>query len=154
MILDVIENASCYQEVLSGLVPALEAAAKYRRDAFMTGRADVDGDKLFLIGSQYDTKPLTGDSVMEAHRKYADVMYMVEGEEIIYVKSTKWLGDLTMDYDAEKDCLFGKLDENTTAVHLRTGQFIVLLPQDAHCPGCCIEGNSRSVKKVICKVML
>ena len=44
-------------------------------------------------------------------------------------------------------------DPDATAVRLEAGSFIVLFPQDAHCPGRCVE-ESTTVKKIIGKVRI
>ena len=43
------------------------------------GRADIDGDEVFANVQEYDTVP-AGQKQMEAHRRYYDVQYVVEGE--------------------------------------------------------------------------
>ena len=86
MILDTISNAKNYEALSPRLTEALRAAAAYPTDPYVVGRTELDGDNLFLLANSYETKPLNEESLLEAHRKYIDVMYMVEGEEIIYVK--------------------------------------------------------------------
>jgi beta-galactosidase beta subunit len=39
------------------------------------------------------------DAIFKAHKQYIDVMYMVEGEEIIYVKQTENIKNVTKEYD-------------------------------------------------------
>lgn len=90
---------------------------------------------------------------MEAHRKYADVMYMVEGTETIYVKPTQALRTITAEYDPEKDALLAELDRDVTSVCLTAGQFVVLFPQDAHAPGC-NDIQTAGVKKIIGKMKI
>jgi len=153
MILDTISNAKNYSNLSAGVTAALTAAAKYPVDNYVTGKTVLNGEKLFLLAFAYDTKPLSSESLMEAHRKYVDIMYMVEGEEMIYVKPTDDLTEVTMPYDEAKDALLAKVDENLTAVRLQAGQFIVLYPQDAHCPGCSVNTPAQ-VKKIICKAIV
>ena len=80
-------------------------------------------------------------------------MYMVEGEETIYVKPTERLMTVTKPYSAEIDALLGETDVDATPVRLTAGSFIVLFPQDAHTPACHTDGLHR-VKKIIGKVAL
>lgn len=151
MILDTISNAKQYEVLSPRLAGALKAAADYPTNPYVIGKTELDGDNLFLLACSYDTKSFGQESLMEAHRKYVDIMYMVEGEEIIYVKPTYDLRELIMKYDPVKDALLAKVDDNSTAVRLHAGQFVVLYPQDAHCPGCSII-SSETVKKIIVKM--
>ena len=78
-------------------------------------------------------------------------MYMVEGEETIYVKPTSQLSNITMEYDPAGDALLAAMDADATPVRLTAGSFIVLMPQDAHAPACWV-GEAKGVKKIIGKV--
>lgn len=153
MILDSIENAALYSSVSQGICDALSAAANYPTLPYITGKTEINDDKLFLLALEYETKWPDGDAFMEAHQKYIDVMYMVDGEELIYVKQTSSLTKLISAYDGEKDALLAELDKNMTEVHLKAGDFVILFPQDAHCPGCCVD-SPKTVKKIICKVAI
>ncbi len=152
MILDQMKNASFYKGVMPAIAVALEKMAIYTPDNYPVGRVDVDGDNLFLLLNAYQTHA-TEDALFEAHQKYIDVMYMVEGEEIIYVKPTEALSAVTQPYDSEKDVLLAKLDCDATPVRLVAGNFVVLFPQDAHAPACYID-TPRAVKKIIGKVTI
>ena len=152
MILDQLKNASFYKDIQPGITAALEKAAAYTPDNYPGGRVDVNGDKLFLLLNEYETHSPEG-ALFEAHHKYIDVMYMVEGEEIIYVEPTDKLRTITKPYDPEMDYLLAELDRDATPVRLSAGQFIVLFPQDAHAPGC-FDKTSEPVKKVVAKVRL
>ena len=152
MILDQIKNASFYKGVLPGITAALEKAATYTPDNYPGGRVDVDGDKLFLLLNEYETHSPEG-AFLEAHQQYIDVMYMVEGEEIIFVKPTDRLCAITKPYDREGDYLLAELDRDATPIRLCAGQFIVLFPQDAHAPGC-YNQTPEAVKKIVAKVRL
>ncbi len=152
MILDLIENAGQYAGLYPGVDRALKRMQTYSPENYPGGKVEVDGDRLFLLLNSYETHESQG-ALMEAHRRYLDVMYMVEGEEIIYVKPTGSLGNVTKPYDESIEALLAKLDEDATAVRLTAGSFIVLFPQDAHAPGCCVE-SPTNVKKIIGKVQI
>ena len=150
MILDQIKNASFYKDVMPAITTALEKAAAYTPENYPGGRVDVDGDNLFLLLNTYETHSPEG-ALFEAHQKYIDVMYMVEGEETIYVKPTAQLTNITKEYDPTGDALLADLDADATPVRLTAGSFIVLMPQDAHAPACWVDG-AKNVKKIIGKV--
>ena len=87
MILDTIQNASVYEGLHAGIDLALKAVAAYTPENYETGKVELDGDKVFLLRNAYTTNDPAA-AKFEAHRAYIDVMYMVEGEETIYVKPT------------------------------------------------------------------
>ena len=152
MILDTMENARQYAGLNPDLDRILEAMKAYTPDNYPDGRIELDGSRLFMLLKSYDTHEL-GDSLSEAHRNYLDVMYMVEGEETIYVKPTAQLKNVTKEYDPAIEALLAKTDEDVTPVLLKAGSFVVLFPQDAHTPACHANGPCK-VKKIIGKVQL
>ena len=152
MILDTIQNAASYAGLHAGIDLALKAVAEYTPENYVTGRIEIDGDNVFLNRNAYATAD-PAKAVFEAHRAYVDVMYMVEGEETIYVKPTSQLSNITSAYDANGDYLLADFDQDATPVHLTAGSFIILLPQDAHAPGCWVD-SPKDVKKIVGKVLL
>jgi len=152
MILDQIENASQYAHLHKGIDLALSAMTQYSVQNYPAGKIEIDGDNVFLLLNAYQTHEKNG-ALTEAHQKYVDVMYMVEGEEIIYVKPVKNLKSITKEYDPQIEALLAETDEDATPVRLTAGSFIVLFPQDAHAPACCVD-TPKNVKKIIGKVKI
>ena len=127
-----------YASAAEGLGELLAAERAYTADPGAQGGAKIHGEAMFINDCRYETKPVDG-ALSEAHRKYIDVMYMVEGEEIILVKPVDALRRVTQPYDEAGDALLAAVDGDETAVRLQAGQFIVLFPQDAHCPARCAD---------------
>lgn len=152
MILDTMENAKQYQGLNSDVDRVLEAMQAYTPDNYPGGRVELDGDRLFMLLNSYETGSPEG-ALCEAHRQYLDVMYMVEGEETIYVKPTSQLKNVTKEYDPAIEALLGETDADATPVRLTAGSFIVLFPQDAHTPAMYADGPCQ-VKKIIGKVRI
>ena len=152
MILDTIENAASYAGLHAGLDMVLKAVVAYTPENYETGRIELDGDKVFLNRLAFTTNDPAG-AKFEAHRLYADVMYIVEGEETIFVKPTSQLSNITKEYDPAVDYLLADFDKDATPVHLTAGSFIVLMPQDAHAPSCWYS-EPKAVKKIVGKVRL
>ena len=95
-----------------------------------------------------DALPDGSPKCFEAHRRDIDIHYVVRGEErfgFAHVDTLVPLGD----YNEEKDYQFftGRADYVT----LRTGDFCVTFPEDAHIP-CLPAGTEETVKKVILKI--
>ena len=150
MILDELKNAKQYSGIHAGVDKALEAMKQYTADNYPLGKVEIDGDNVFLLLNSYETRTKE-EAKAEAHRKYIDVMYMVEGAETIYVKSVDRLKNITTEYTPEMEALLADTDEDATAVRLEAGYFVVLFPQDAHSPACDADGK-HTVKKIIGKV--
>ena len=152
MIVDSIKNAHIYKGLNADIDTVLEECAKVSADRFTTGRQEIDGSRVFINHVSYETKAKEASS-SEAHRLYADVMYMVEGSETIYVKPTHKLETITKEYDPGIEALIAKIDSDVSAVRLDAGMFCILFPDDSHAPGC-ISDRVMTVKKLIGKVKL
>ncbi|MGN0250962.1 MAG: YhcH/YjgK/YiaL family protein [Oliverpabstia sp.] len=152
MILDTIFNAKQYQKINPGIDRVLDEVTRYTSDHYPLGRITLDGKNLYMNLEQYQLHDRE-DGMAEAHRKYIDVMYMVEGVETIYVKPVDRLQNVRKEYDFEKDLLLADIDEDATVVRLEAGSFIILFPQDAHAPGCS-AGSSENVKKIVGKIRI
>ena len=154
MILDRISHAMMYRSV----GPRVSAALNYlRRTDFSElpeGRHELDGDRLFAVVQRYRTKPLK-EARWEAHRKYLDVQYMVEGvERMGYAPLADGLS-IQEPYDAKTDLVF--YDIRGDWFEVAAGGFAVFGPQDIHAPGLA-AGNppcTGEVLKVVvkCRVM-
>lgn len=152
MILDTMEHAKQYVGLFPGVDRVLEAVRAYSPDNYPCGKVELEGNDLYLLLNSYETHTPEG-ALCEAHRQYLDVMYMVQGEETIYVKPVEQLRCVTKEYDPAIEALLGQTDSDATAVRLTAGSFIVLLPQDAHTPACHTDGPQH-VKKIIGKVRI
>ena len=144
MILDTLDNASKYIEIHPGLAQFLE---NYR-----SGRKELDGENAFFILKEYETAS-TENAFFEAHNTYCDVMYMVEGEEIVYVKPRARLSHITKEYNEKEDALLAELDSDCSAVLIGAGQFLILFPEDAHCPERIFK-QAKKVKKIVGKLKM
>ena len=123
----------------------------YTPENYAVGKNVIEGDEVFLNLFTYETK-CRCKAIAEAHRMYADVMYVVEGEETVYVKDTANL-TITKEYEEDGDYLLGNLDDDASAIRLYPGMFLVLFPEDAHAPGCDTD-KTHNVKKIVGKVRL
>ncbi|MGB5872238.1 MAG: YhcH/YjgK/YiaL family protein [Bacteroidota bacterium] len=146
MIVDTLDNALLYFGLGEGIKKGLLYLAGTDFSKLETGRHDIEGDQLFAIVQEYQTKPLEKGK-WEAHRRYWDIQYVVKGTEQIHYANIEHLS--AGEYDAEKDFL--GLEGKGDQVTLREGMFAILSPQDAHMPGMA-QGQSVAVSKVVVKV--
>ena len=97
----------------------------------------------------YETKD-KDDARMEAHIKYADLQFMEEGEERIYVDFADEL-EMEEDRTPDQDILFYKKAGDHGFNILTEGTFGYYAPQDAHMP--CIKNKEKqNVRKIVFKI--
>ena len=114
------------------------------------GRHPIDGNDIFILLNTSTTSP-SHERRAEAHKKYIDIQFMIEGvEDIGFACLSK---DITVDEDLldEKDIIFYSDVKNESFVTLRAGDFAILFPEDIHRPLCKKDGCD-TVRKVVGKV--
>lgn len=128
MIFDSIENRKNYKE-LALIYEALEYLSRLAPGELPAPDTVLIPEVLFCNPVTLTSKP-EADCVFEAHRKYMDLHYIVEGSEVIATADPLSLRT-TVPYSDEKDILFleGEKDGQYT---LKPGQFMVCWPGDAH----------------------
>lgn len=151
MIFDNIKNCEKY----FSLHPQYEKAFAYLKQAMKefpaTGKQEIDGDKLFASVQAYST--FTEDGKLEAHKNYIDIQFLVSGKEVLLSEDIS-KAELTDAYREDSDVAFYKADKNACQLVLEPGDFVILLPHDAHRPAVAFEGVSVPVQKIVMKVKL
>jgi YhcH/YjgK/YiaL family protein len=146
MIIDRIGNAHLYYAVHSKFKRAFDYIHQINVDTIPAGKYEIDRENMYVLIQEYNTK-LKEQGFWEAHRRYIDLQYIVQGSEGIGYANLNHLQQGK--YDASKDFLplYGEGD----FVTLRSGSFVLLLSEDAHMPGMAI-GPSAPVKKIVIKI--
>ena len=149
MILDTLKNAHLYYGLGARFIKAFEYLQLTDFDKVEKGKYEI-GEDIFAIVNEYDTVD-TADELMESHRKYIDVQYIVKGAELVghdflQDKVPSRVYDEAADYMlfAEKPAFFSRLDQ---------GNFAVFFPTDLHMPNIRID-MPIPVKKVVIKIGL
>ena len=147
MILDSLDHsAAC--ESLHPLFPVAfshlrELAA---RGELPEGKIEIQGESLFAVVMKSLGKPKE-EARMETHRRYIDIQYIVEGEDLMgwmpLAESRAPLG-----YDDKKDVEFYK-DRPAYWLNVRQGQFAVFFPTDVHAP---TANEGQPLTKIVVKV--
>lgn len=114
------------------------------------GRYELHGDNLFVNVDEYTTKD-EEDARFEAHKKYADIQYLVSGEEKIGIAIMKNTAEI-IPYDSLKDIAFYTSNEFNYRL-ASPSTFFVFFPEDAHRPCVKIDKNTK-VRKVVVKVRI
>lgn len=115
------------------------------------GRYDIDGDLIYAKLERYMTAECP-PNFPEAHRRYIDVQYIVEGEEFLGWCPLNPDLKVHTPYDPEKDIeLFeGLMPESHFP--LTQGSFVILSPKDVHKTHIAIDNKPCKVTKVVVKV--
>lgn len=119
----------------SGLVNTLEE-----------GRHEI-ADGVYVNVSSYLTKE---KNIYEAHRKYIDIHYIIEGEERLEVANVMDM-EVTEEYVEEKDYLLGRAKGESHII--KKGQYLVTMPEEAHSPSLCVD-KPIMIKKAVFKILL
>ena len=84
------------------------------------------------------------DCFFESHKKYIDIQYVFEGEEIMEVENISNL-QVTTAYKEDLDYAKYSQSKNSSILKIRQNELAIFFPQDAHMP--CIKLDEK--KKVI-----
>lgn len=150
MVLTTIERLGDYSSLNPYFEKAFAALKEMAAGEFVKGKHPVDGDNIFINALEYDTKaPENG--IMEAHRAYIDVMWMVSGTETIGICPVEEITEITKEYNPAGDAVLGKIPAGCTYLQMKAGSVCILLPEDGHAP--CLDAKGTDhVQKLIAKV--
>lgn len=145
MIFDTLDNIKNY-EGLGNVYTALKFLSKTDFSKMELGRYELSGDDIFYMVQRYVTDP--DKTISEAHKKYIDIQFMVDGEEIIGIAPIS-CEKTEKEAKPENDVWFYEC--KTEPLTLIKNSFMVLYPNDLHCPGVAVDG-ARTCHKVVVKV--
>lgn len=143
MVLDYLKNLPQYEGCNKYLAKITEFVSKNDLKTLTKGKYDL-GDECF-VNIQEPT--LTTSDRWEAHVKYLDVQYIISGSETILWNDFSAMQDKT-EYDEVKDRYLGTGEGQ--AITVEEGQFMLLFPNDAHCPA--IKAHHDNIKKAVFKI--
>lgn len=128
-----------------------EAASTLRAlEAGKVERLDLDGDDVYAL-LQYPRTRARADQLAEAHRAYADVQAVIDGDEILEVMP---LDDLepTMEFDPARDVRLYRMPAAGSKLIMRPGLAAILFPEDAHAPLQAPDGTPAPSRRIVVKV--
>jgi len=150
MILTSLQHIERYGAISGNLAAA---ASWLKENDFQTlpeGRYSIDGDKVFALVQQYQTKS-PELCFPEAHRVYIDIQLLVSGREIVEVCGAE---GLAIKEPYKPDIEFFQPAADAQKILLKPGFALILFPEDVHRP-CMSESSSpEPVKKIVIKVAL
>ena len=147
---DIITQNISNDKIMVGLkyLLGLDGSRLSGKPAGFSEKVEIRGKEVYAIHQVNKTKP-AGQARFEAHRKYIDLQYVLEGEEIISITSLDTLTTI-IPYDNKKDIIFYKYFSSTSLV-MKPGMLAILYPYDVHAPGMSFK-RQQLVKKIVVKV--
>ena len=145
MIVDDLENISKYADLIPQDV--IDFMLNLKSD-INAGRYDIDGVNYINID---EYKPKSIDMCrFEAHKKYADIQMVLEGQEFIDIRFVKGLS-VNEQYDEVRDIMFFDSDvKDFDRILLTPYKFVLIYPYEAHRPQ--IKSVCANVKKAVAKI--
>ncbi|MDD4311574.1 MAG: YhcH/YjgK/YiaL family protein [Eubacteriales bacterium] len=151
MVIDRIDHAAQYYALGKGIETVLRWFATYEDEGLaLPAKTVLDGERIFINGVNY-TSEAKPQGQLEAHHKYIDVMYVVEGEERFFYKPIAEVTKIAMPYDAEKECALAEIDADAAQHRFSAGHFLIFFPQDGHLAAQLWDQPAK-VRKFIAKV--
>lgn len=152
MIFDKINNCEDYYDDYPDMKLIKEFVDKFNKDGMADGTYEIDGRRVFAMIQSYKTKAQTPEMMFEAHKKYIDVQYIVQGIERIRWASLDKVDLVKEEYSKGNDIAFYEGDAQFDFT-LTKGTFLFLTPNDAHLPGLCAE-KEVNVRKIVFKIQV
>ena len=115
---------------------------------YADGRYEL-ADGVYVNIETYETQERK-DRRFEFHKKYIDVQYIVEGEELITLARIEEL-TLQDGYDHQRDIAFYQTSVKGKDNYVGKGQFLVIETGVAHMPCVCVN-EKQTVRKVVVKI--
>jgi YhcH/YjgK/YiaL family protein len=147
MILDNIRHYSFYQDS-PALAKVLTYMSGISSENFPGESVRLDGDNAFVNPVCFTTKP-EDECLFEAHRKYADIHFIVEGCEKIMVSDIDTV-TVVKAFKEASDIGFYQGGNGTVCI-LKPGDFLVCYPHDAHKVAIAVDSPAQ-VKKLVGKI--
>lgn len=152
LIVDTLENISLYESISPDLKTAIEFIKSTDLSKLEDGMHIVDGNRVTVkIKLAYETR--TEEQVKwECHENHIDIQYLLSGQELMGYCS---LSDLQVkgDYIAERDVTYFADKYKGTRIIMKPNTYIILFPQDVHCPQIS-DGDVRVNNKAVFKVIV
>lgn len=151
MIFDNIKNAQTYFPLCVKICAGLDFLQKKNLKTLPVGKYEILDGEIYALVQEYETKEC---AQFEAHKKFIDIQYIVEGSETLGVCEISNCGQ-SLGYDEARDLeFFNSYNEQCANFFTANeGDFAIFFPEDAHMPALSVKNKSK-VKKVVVKVAL
>ena len=145
MILARLEQADRYLALHPDFFAAIAFLRGQPLNHLPLGRIEITGTMYAMVSRSPARR--RSEARLEAHRKYIDIQYLIEGVEEMGWSARLRCQQLPGQYDSEKDIeFFGDAPDTYLTVH--PGEFVIFFPDDAHAP---LIGTGE-IHKIVIKV--
>lgn len=144
MIIATLNDCRRYQQLSPELAKGFEFLQNSSLSALDDGRIEIDGERVFAIVAR-GTGRGPAASPLEYHRRYIDIQYVVEGDEVVGWSPLGGCKLPSGPFDEASDIGFF-LDAPHCWSVLRQGEFAIFFPEDAHAP---LAGDGPIFKVVV-----
>ena len=131
-----------YTAVIPGLEEAMQAVAAL--ESFEPTTVPLSGGNKILV--QQGTTKCAEGQLLEAHRQYLDIQYIVKGRETMGWAPVDTL-TLSGEFNEQKDK--GMYTGKNYPLEIAEGYCYVVYPEDAHAPGTYLAESGEVTKLVI-----
>jgi YhcH/YjgK/YiaL family protein len=147
MIFDKLEYAHHYLGINKNLSIGLKFILNFNKNQFSIGQINL-GDGI-SVSIQEEKTFFEHERKYEAHRKYIDIQYLIDGDEIIM---TQFIENLSVEspYNSTKDIIFFNDAADHCPLIMKPGCFAILFPHDAHKP--LVRYEQTLVRKMVIKI--
>ena len=103
-------------------------------------------ENCFVLEQAYITKDKE-DCLFESHKKFIDIQYMFEGDEIMEVEN---VNNLLVETPYKDDLDYAKYSQSkdSSILKIRENELAIFYPNDAHMPCIKIDENKKIIKAV------
>jgi YhcH/YjgK/YiaL family protein len=146
MVLETLAKAHRYISLHRSFADAFAFLANADWTKLADGRHLIDGERMYVSIDCSEGRGREG-ARLEAHRRYIDIQFTIEGHEEIGWKPVSECEATSIAYDDAKDVMFFS-DRPDSWLSLPAGHFAIFFPDDAHAP---LAGRG-TLKKAIVKI--
>lgn len=150
MIFDKMDNISDYYDKWPILKKVYDFVCDFNKNNLPDGTYEIDGKRVFAMVQSYRTKQQTPEMMFEAHKKYIDLQYILNGIEKIRWAKLDNVKLVEEHYSSGGDIAFYEGDSMIDFT-LTKNTFLLLNSEDAHLPGLS-EQKDVNVRKIVFKI--
>ncbi len=132
MILDVLENARCYQDLHKGFSKAMAFLVRPDLKELPVGEYAIDGDRVYAMVSREPGRQKE-EALLETHEQYIDIQLILAGTDEMGWKAKSLCKQPAGEYDQNDDIQFFG-DQPDAWIATKPGSFVIFFPDDAHMP--------------------
>ena len=147
-----VKQKSEYGRLNERIALGLEYLAKQDLGALGPGKYTIDGQRVWLLVVDYDTKPYD-EAFFEGHLHLAEVHMALEGEELVYWAPKPEMTQVPETQEQRAHDKYYFTGQPAGQLCLSRDRFICFLPEDIHMTKVMTE-RPRSIRKAVLKVQM